>query len=236
MKSFVEKKISRAFIIVYFTVSMIEIVAEYFNDKTLILIFKPLLLPLLVGYYFYKSKKRNILFITSLFFSWIANIIFIYDSMSYIILGSVFFLIYRAIIIYLVVKLVKMPSKTPLLIGLIPFLFIYTTTCFYTYEEFGVGIILFIIHGVFIIFLGGYSMGNYIVYSSKTNLYLFISTMLFAISQFLFVLKIYSDYVYLLHALAMLLFVFAQYLLVKFVHLKEKPKSKYEFVKNINEL
>lgn len=236
MKRFLGKKIFRLFIIAYFTVAMIEIVAEYFNDKTLVTLFKPILIPLLIGYYFYNSRKRNFLFIVALVFSWIANIFFINDTINYIILGSVFFLIYRVIIIYLVIRMVKMPSKLPLLIGAIPFLFIYATTCFLTFEDFGENIFFFIIHGIFIIFLGGYSLGSYIVYSSKTNLILFLSTMLFALSQFVFVLKIYSEYVYFLHALAMLQFVVAQYLLTKFMHLKEKPKSKYEFANTINEL
>jgi hypothetical protein len=74
MKRFLGKKIFRLFIIAYFTVAMIEIVAEYFNDKTLVTLFKPILIPLLIGYYFYNSRKRNFLFIVALVFSWIANI------------------------------------------------------------------------------------------------------------------------------------------------------------------
>lgn len=236
MKGSIDRFLYRIFIILYVIISMVEIVAEYYNDKNLVWLFKPILMPLLIGYYFYKSKKRNLLFISSLILSWIANIIFIENEMDFIIIGSVFFLMYRAIIIYLVLRLVKMPSKIPLLIGSIPFVFIYATICFLTYQDLGNSIVLFLIHGMFIIFLGGYSLGNYILRSSKTNLYLFISTMLFAIAQFLFIIKLYSEYVNLLHAFAMMQFVVAQYLLVKFIYLKEKPKPKYEFVNNLSEL
>jgi len=236
MKSFLERKLHQFFIIAYFTFSMIEVVAEYFNDKTLIWFFKPTMMPLLIGYYFCKSKKRNYLFIFSLLLCWIANIIFIQDSINYIILGSIFFLLYRSIIIYLVFKLVKMPNKTPFLIGLIPFVFIYVTTCFLTLDEFGSNIILFLIHGIFVIFLGGYGLGNYIIYSTKTNLILFLSIMLFAFSQYIFVVKIYSEYDSFLHALAVLFFVAAQFLMTKFMLMKEKPRTKYEFVNSINEL
>lgn len=236
MKSSDRKKIINIFFILYFTICIVEITAEFFNDINFIWLFKPLLMPLLIGYYYYKSKIKKLKFIVALLLCWFANIFFIHKEINYIIIGSVFFLLYRSIVIYLILDLEKNTIKLPLIIGIIPFFFIYATTCFMTFQEFGSNIFLFLIHGVFIIILGGFSLGNYIIYSTRANLILFISSMLFALSQFVFVIKLYSRYNNELHALAVLSFVIAQYLLTQYIYLKEKPKPKYEYARNINEL
>lgn len=235
MKNKFRKRIVNYCIILYFVTSIVEVVAEYFNDLLFIWLFKPLLMPLLIIYYLLKSKTKNKLFIFSLVLMWIANLFFIETAMSFVIIGSIFFLAYRAIILYLIFKLVKLPSKIPMIIGFIPFLFIYLTIAFLSFVELGNNIYLFLIHGLFIVFLGGYSFGNYMIYSTRTNLYLFLSTILFALSQFVFILKLYSEYVHMLHAFAMLQFIIAQFLLTKFVYLKEKYKHKFQITNLISE-
>ncbi|WP_293893158.1 hypothetical protein [Flavobacterium sp.] len=58
---------------------------------------------------------------------------------------------------------VKLPSLVPLIIGSIPFIFIYATVCFLSFEAMGDTIYLFLIHGIFTVYLGGLSFGNYIM-------------------------------------------------------------------------
>lgn len=236
MKSSDRKKMINVFFILYFTISIVEITAEFFNDVKFVWFFKPLLMPLLIGYYYYISKVKNLKFIIALLLCWLANIFFIIKEINYIIIGSIFFLLYRAIIIYIIINFEKKTIKLPLLIGLIPFFFVYATICFLTFEELGSNIYLFLAHGIFIIFLGGYSLGNYIIYTTRTNLNLFLSSMLFTLTQFVFVIQLYSKYDNELHAVAILTFVIAQFLLLRYIHIKERPKPKYEFASNPNEL
>ncbi len=121
---------------------------------------------------------------------------------------------------------VKMPSLVPLIIGSIPFIFIYATISFLSFEAMGDNIYLFLIHGIFTIYLGGMSLGNYIMISNKPNLLLFLSTMLFALTQFSFVLKVYYENGNIFQAIAMVMFVIGQYWLTKFIFLTEH-KSNY---------
>lgn len=186
-----KNRVSSLFIVAFAVVSVIEITAEFFGCKTLLWIFKPMLVPLLMMYYFSETKKTNNIFITSLGFLWIANIFFIERNLNFITIGSVFFLIYKALIILLIFKIVKLPSKIPLILGSIPFLFIYTTLCCLTYDVLGSGFFLFISHGIFVIFTGGYSLGSYIMNPNRANLYLLFYSMLLTITQFIFVLKLY---------------------------------------------
>ena len=227
------KNISNLLLTSFFMVSLIEIIAEYNEDKVLIWFTKPLIIPFLVVYYLSMTKKINYYFLIALVFSWIANLLFIENTMKWIIYGSIFFLIYKIIIIYIVMSKVKMPSLVPLIIGSIPFVFIYATISFLTFYAMGDNIYLFLTHGIFSIFLGGLSLGNYIMVSNKQNLYLFVSTMLFALTQFVFVLKIYYDDGNIFHAVAMGMFVIGQFLLTKFIFLTEKHNHNYEVVKNV---
>jgi hypothetical protein len=221
------KYISSFFLCLFFIVSLLEIIAEYQENKLLIWITKPFILPFLFAYYLSLTKKINYYFLVAIGFSWIANLLFIENTLKWIIYGSIFFLVYRILIIYIVMNKVKMPSLVPLIIGSIPFIFIYATVCFLSFEAMGDNIYLFLIHGIFTIFLGGLSLGNYIMISNKSNLVLFLSTMLFALTQFVFVLKVYYEDANIFHALAMIMFVIGQFLLTKFMFLTEESKNKY---------
>lgn len=225
-----DKNISSLFLYVFFIISFFEIIAEYKEDRLLIWIIKPFIIPLLFAYYLSQAKKINYYFIIALVFSWIANLLFIENTIKWIIYGSIFFLLYRIMIIYIVMNKVKMPSLVPLIIGSIPFVFIYVTVCFLSFEAMGDNIYLFLIHGIFTIFLGGLSLGNYIMVSNKSNFILFISTMLFALTQFVFVLKVYYEDANIFHAVAMLMFVIGQFLLTKFIFLTEESKVEYQIV------
>ena len=222
------KHISSGFLLSsFFIVSFLEIIAEFNENKFWIWITKPLILPLLLAYYLRLTKKPSNCFILALFCSWIANLLFVENTLKWIIYGSIFFLIYRILIIQIVMNRVKMPSLVPLIIGSIPFIFIYATVCSLSFEAMGDNIYLFLIHGIFTIFLGGLSLGNYIMISNKPNLVLFLSTMLFALTQFVFVLKMYYENGNIFQAMAMAMFVIGQYLLTKFIFLTEENNSKY---------
>jgi uncharacterized membrane protein YhhN len=225
-----DKNISSLFLYVFFIISFFEIIAEYKEDRLLIWIIKPFIIPLLFAYYLSQAKKINYYFIMALVFSWIANLLFIENTIKWIIYGSIFFLLYRIMIIYIVINKVKMPSLVPLIIGSIPFVFIYATVCSLSFEAMGDNIYLFLIHGIFTIFLGGLSLGNYIMVSNKSNFVLFISTMLFALTQFVFVIKVYYEDANIFHAIAMLMFVIGQFLLTKFIFLTEESKEEYQIV------
>lgn len=228
------KYISSFFLCLFFIVSLLEIMAEYYENKLLIWITKPFILPFLLAYYLSVTKKMNKYFLMAMVCSWIANLLFIEDTFKWIIYASIFFLIYRILIIYIVMNKVKMPSLVPLVIGSIPFIFIYTTICFLSFEAMGDNLYLFLIHGIFTIFLGGLSLGNYIMDLNKSNLVLFLSTMLFALTQFLFVLIVFYQNENIFHAIAMGMFVIGQFLLTKFIFLTENNKSKYDVINNLS--
>ncbi len=230
---FKSDKLLKPFIAFYFFIGFVEIVAELFKDYFFITASKPLLMPILIGIYCIGSKKKNLLFIVALAAAWIANIVLISDSVACYTSGILFFLIYRILIIYLVLRSIKFPGYIPMIIGALPFLFIYLFVANLSYNELGYRFFLFVIQGLIMVFFGSLCLANYIIKSNTSNTYLLISTMLFTVIQFVMVIKMYySDY-NIFRPLAMLLYVFAQYLLYLFVVIEEKRKKRYQIINRI---
>ncbi|MBP8156916.1 MAG: hypothetical protein KAX93_00920 [Flavobacterium sp.] len=236
LKKWNNNKIANLLLTVFFIVSLIEITAEYNEDKYLIWMTKPLILPLLMAYYLRQSNQINRFFLIALFACWIANLFFIENSWNYILLGVGFFLVYRILVISIVLKKTKMPSLLPMFIGIIPFVFIYASVAIFTFSTLGDSLYLFLIQGVFTIFLGGFSLGNFMMAPNKTNRVLFISTMLFAINQFVFLLRFYFEDANLFQAIAMIFFVCGQYLLTQYMLYTEKQKNRYIIVNKLSEV
>ncbi len=225
-----KEKLVKPLTLAYFFIGIIELIAEFNKDVTLILFSKPLLIPLLIALYICLSKKINILYSVALVLVWTANICFIFDSFDYILAGTLFYIIHRILILITVFKVLKFPGYFPLLIGCIPFLFIFLLVVNSTYHFLGNSFYLFLIQGLLLIVFGGYSLGNYILKSNKSNTYLLISALMFASSQFILVMKIvYLSYT-IFQPIAMLLFIFGQFFQCQFMLLEEKKKWRLDII------
>jgi uncharacterized membrane protein YhhN len=236
LKRWNNNKIASLLLTAFFIVSLIEITAEYNEDKYLIWLTKPLILPLLIAYYIRRSNQVNLFFLLALFSCWIANLFFIENTWNYLLFGVGFFLVYRILVISIVLKKAKMPSLLPMFIGVIPFIFIYALVTIFTFSTLGDSLYLFLIQGVFTIFLGGLSLGNFMIAPNKTNRVLFMSTTLFALNQFIFLLRFYYEDANLFQAIAMVFFVFGQFLLTKYMFYTEKQKNRYIIVNKLSEV
>ncbi|WP_298223433.1 lysoplasmalogenase family protein [Flavobacterium sp.] len=230
---FKTSKLLKPFVAFYFFIGFVEIIAELFKDYFFISASKPLLIPILIAIYWLSSKSRNPIFIIALLAVWMANILLISNSMTCFMVGTFFFLIYRILIIYLVLKTIKFPGYIPMVIGALPFLFMYLFVANLSHNELGYRFYMFIIQGMFMIFFGSLCLGNYIIKSNTSNTYLLISTMLFTVIQFVLVIKMfYADY-NIFQPLAMLMYVFGQYLLYLFVLIEEKKRKRYQIINKL---
>lgn len=186
---------------------------------------KPLLMPLLTLSYWLHSKEKNQYFVFALFFALLANIFFISKDFNSIVIASVFSIIYRGLIIYIVLKKVKINSFLPVFLGSVPFgaLFVYLT--FLTMNELGNGLYIYLVQVLFLSFLGGISLSNYMMEESKKNFWLLLSIVLFAFIQFILVLKLFYLSVIIFQPISMAFFVAAQFALYKFMLLSERKST-----------
>ncbi|SHI93838.1 lysoplasmalogenase family protein [Flavobacterium terrae] len=210
-------------IALFFLVSLSEAIAEFFEYRSFIFIFKMLLMPILMLLYWTTSSVRNLYYLIALFFAFIANMLFIYnEDFDFIIFGATTFLVYRIITIYLIMKFVKIKSYFPVIIGSLPFLFIYFYLTCLTIDELGDGLFVYIIQAMFMSFLGGLSVGVYMINDNRKNYWLLISTLLFTVNQILLVIKLFYLSVITFQPISMALYCFAQYGFYKFIILSEQ--------------
>jgi hypothetical protein len=209
-------------ILMFFVVVLAEVIAELFEYTVFIYILKPLLSPLLITIYWKSSKTRNNYFIAALFFVLIANVFFISKEFSSALLGSIFFMIYRILIIYIVIKIIRVKNYLPIVLGSIPFLILFLYVTSLTIDELGDGFYIYIMQIIFMSFLGGFSLANYIIKNNKMNYWLLISSVLFTLIQFVLIIRMYYISMSIFQPIAMLLYAFAQFSLYKFMILSEE--------------
>lgn len=205
----------------FFLIATLEVFAEFYSLKNFIYILKPLLNPILILVYLISSKKKNPYFILALFFALVANIFFVSKDFSSLLLGSIFFLIFKIFVIYIVVKSVKVKNYLPVLLGTIPFMFVFLYITSITIDELGDQFYLYLVQVICICFLGGFSLANFIVDSNRMNYWLMLSAMLSTVIQFVLILRMYFLPVFIFQPMAMVLYAFAQFSLYKFVILSE---------------
>ena len=207
---------------VYFSIGLIEVFAEFFKQNLLVTCTKPLLIPLLVFLYAKTAARKNHMYMFALFCVWIGNLFFMSKSLEYIIIGTVFFSMFRVLLIVQLFKIIKFPSVSTMIVACIPFLFIYVFVINLTYDELGEHFYVFAVQGIFMIVFGGMALAGYIFTPNKANMFLVISMMCFTFTQFLFVIRQFYMEIGIFQPLLMLLFITAHFLLYKFIATNEK--------------
>jgi uncharacterized membrane protein YhhN len=230
-KSFNKTKMVSPITGTYFFMAFVEIIAELNKDQVLIIMTKPFLMPLLIALYFCASKKANPLLIIALLSAWTANLLLISDAINLVMLGALFYLIYRIFIMYIVFRNAKFPGYFPIIIGCVPFLILYIFVADITHEQMGGRTYLFILQGIFMITFGGFCLGTYILKANKSNACLLISTLLITAAQFILVIKIFYISLSFLKPLAVFLFVSGQFLLYHYILIEEKKRRRYRIIK-----
>jgi len=208
--------------VVFLIVTLFVIVAEYRNDKDLLLFCKPLVGPLLCVIYFLKSQKPKFIYPFALIFAWLANIFFIYRFEIFIFGGATAYLVYWMIITYIILVNTKFPNPKLFTLAVIPFLFFYFYVLELVYVAIFDDLFLYLSNGVFMVFLAGYSLSLYMMDSSKVNTYLFVSVLMFVFVQFIVSIDLYYLSIKVFRPIAFLLYATGQFMLLKVIALFDK--------------
>jgi hypothetical protein len=164
------------FITLYFTVATVEVIAELFPYKAFIFVFKPLISIVLMVLYWNTSNQRNPLFFWIILFSLITNGFFIYDTETMLFLGLIAFFIHRLLMIYFIIKSIKLKDFIPLFIAMIPFIFFFFYLLSITSELTSRSYGILIIQNILISIIAGIALSDYVMNSGKkdtTSLFIF---------------------------------------------------------------
>lgn len=186
-----ENSYGRLFSILFFACIAIEVTAEMFSSKLLIYIFKPLISIGIMVLYWNASKVKTPLFFATILLSMITNILFIPNTYELLIIALLVFMIHRILLIYYVIQLIKLEDYVPLLIAIVPFLFVFFYLLSISSDSSASGYFVLIIQNILISIVGGLALSEYVMNYNKMNTWLFIFGLLSVMQYFIVFIEKY---------------------------------------------
>ena len=157
-----------------FSFTIIEVLAELFSFKIILFAFRPLIALLLMYLYWITSKERNVFFFISIFFLLLTSIFIISESLPFLIVGLAGIVIHRILLILYIIKLNKVKDFLPILIAVIPFIFIFSYLLSISDEIPKESYYPLVIQNILVSILGGVVLSNYFMNETKNTPWLSI--------------------------------------------------------------
>ncbi len=182
-----KSNLEKLILVLFFTVVTIEVAAELFSCTSMVFVFKPLISIVLMMLYWNTSSQRTPLFFFTILFSLITNVFFIYATETMLFLGLIAFFIHRLLMIYYIIKLIKLKDCIPLFIAMIPFLvfffYLLSMTSALTTRSYGI----LIIQNILISIIAGIVLSDYIMNNDKKETAWFFIFGLLSVTQYFIV-------------------------------------------------
>lgn len=186
---FREKKTVFVLTMLYFAATFLCIVAEFFEWKMLLTVFKPLIIPSLIGMYWFTSRQRNYFYLFCLLLALVSNIFLLSKTNSALFCSNLAIITSRFIMMVLVVRLIGKVLIVPFLIATLPFLFIFACLINLTITLDSPVFLAALLNAVFLSVIAGIALSAYMMDDNKANSWLAISTLLFIVLTFLFMIQ-----------------------------------------------
>ena len=203
-------------LIVFVAVCLIDFIAIYFKNQTVIYFVKPLLMVTLFWYYNTHKKQTNNYFLLGLFFSFLGDILLMGKGQLFFVLGLLFFLTAHVFYIILVSKNLIKIKLNQLVIASIPYVAFFIVLLNILYDSLGVMKIPVIIYAITISIFGVFSLLLYLQKKTKARLILVIGVVTFVISDTVLALNLFYKSQTYFPLLIMMTYVTAQFLICRF--------------------
>jgi len=119
----------------YLFLSIVAVILEFFKDKDLLILVKPLVIPSLIFMYWCSTRRINMVYIFALLAVWIANLFLNSSLLIPMVIGILFLLIYKVLFIQLVHTSLKVKEIFPIAVSAVPFLLFYTLLTIIAYSS-----------------------------------------------------------------------------------------------------
>ena len=217
MENLVNNRFPKIIAQIYFLLTALLVICELFNYKQILIVFKPTLIPTLIALYIFTSSKRNLIYIIALGFGLLSNVLLLSDAPEFKVYAIVAFMLFRILSIVLVVRLVDRILWLPFVVATLPFLFIFSCLINLTLTPESPSFYPTIVNGLLIAALAGIALSNYVMNDNKANSWLAISTLLFIVLVFLFMIQNFYLANIAFKPMSAFIFAFAHYTYYRFV-------------------
>lgn len=206
--------------ILFLIVALIDVYAVIKQDKTLEMIFKPLLMTTLAVVYLVSVKKPSFWLLSALFFSFWGDV-FLLDKTNYFVFGLGSFLLAHVIYIKITIDYLEKDLTTKMITSAIPFIVTFAGILYLTYNNLGEMLLPVIVYGVTISTFGTAALLNYRQDTSTANLWLLLGAIIFIASDSLIALNNFYSSKHLFDVSIIILYIVSQYLIVKAIVAKQ---------------
>ena len=207
----------------YLFLSIVAVVLEFFKDKDLLYLVKPLVIPSLLFMYWCSTRRPNTMYIFALVAAWIANLFAHFDLLLPMVVGVLCLMIYKILFVQLINNSLKSVAFFALAVSAIPFVLFYILLTIITYSSVQQELLMYITQCIIFVVMGAYALANFFNKSRKSSVYLVVAVVCLVIDQILsFVLNGNFE------AVGLLFFYTGQYLFCRFLVLDEKRRRHHD--------
>jgi len=208
--------IAKSLTVLFFIVSMLDIIGVALNNSLMQTIFKPLIVPSLIALYFFSTAKKNKLYLLALVFSFLGDVLLM-DKNNLFLYGIAAFLLTQILYISIIVKQMEKPSNFHKY--LYSFLFVNYLVYLLSLLKPNLGELFYpvLIYGVTISIFGLVATLNYVSKRTRAALYLILGAVLFMTSDSMIALNKFHVAQTFYPMMIMITYVLAQYLIYKFM-------------------
>lgn len=206
--------------LVFLIVAIADLYAVITQNKTIEMIFKPLLMTALAVVYLVSVKKPNFWLLSALFFSFWGDV-FLLDKANFFVFGLASFLVAHIVYIKISSGYVKKSSVSKIIVAAIPFIVLFAGLLSLIFDNLGEMLLPVLVYGVAISTFGTLALLNYQQEKSTANTWLLLGAVLFIASDSLIALNNFYTPKRLFDISIISLYVVSQYLIVRAVIAKE---------------
>ena len=210
----------------YLFLSIVAVILEFFKDKDLLILVKPLVIPSLIFMYWCSTRRINMVYIFALLAVWIANLFLNSSLLIPMVIGVLFVLIYKVLFIQLVHTSLKVKEIFPIAVSAVPFLLFYTLLTIIAYSSVKELFFLYITQCFVFTILGAYALANFFNKSRKSSMYLLLAVLFLMIDQVSSII-LNGNF----EAVGLLFFYTAHYLFCRFLVVDEKRRRHHDSFK-----
>lgn len=187
------------------------------QNETLLFICKPLIMLLLAGYYRSMVAKPKKLFLAAMFFSFLGDVLLLYNTELNFILGLSSFLIAHVLYIIVFGKLTTNTSIAQKTVAMIPFIGLYAFLMWYLKDSLGAMLAPVLIYGGVISVFGYVSLLYYVKRQTSVAGVLVLGTLLFIVSDSILAINKFHHAQTGFNEMVIITYILAQYFICKFM-------------------
>ena len=206
--------------IVFLIVAIADVYAVITQNKSVEMIFKPLLMTTLAVVYLVSVKKPNFWLLSALFFSFWGDV-FLLDKAKFFVFGLASFLVAHILYIKISAGYLQKELTAKIITSALPFVVLFAGLLMLIYPNLGEMLLPVLVYGIAISTFGALALLNYRQEKSTANSWLLLGAILFIASDSLIALNNFYTPKRLFDISIITLYVVSQYLIVRAIIAKE---------------